>query len=408
MTASKKTKLTKRSVDAAHPVEKRFALLDTELNGFKLYVHPTGRKSFHLRYRVGGGRNAAIREPKIGDHGSLTVEAARKIALEWLTDVRMGGDPAADRKDTRTASRMNDLFDRYLAEHAKPHKKASSIRQDETNLRNYLRPALGKLKIADVTRNDVAALHKKLADKPYQANRALALLSKMFGLAELWGYRSDGSNPCRHVKRYAETKRKRFLSTEELAALGDALRRAEQGELGAITPSAIAALRLLVLTGARQGEILSLQWGWIDFEAGRANLPDSKTGEKTITLGPAALQLLSTLPRVDGNPHVIVGGREGKALVNIKDPWAIVRDAAGLDGVRIHDLRHSFASVGAASGMSLPVIGALLGHTQAATTQRYAHLSDDPLQAAAGAISDKIAAAMTGDGGDVVSLRKPR
>ncbi len=406
MTASKKTKLTKRSVDAAHPVEKRYALIDAELNGFKLYVHPTGRKSFHLRYRVGGGRDATIREPKIGDHGSITVDAARSIALEWLTEVRKGGDPAADRKDARAASRMSDLFARYLGEHAKPHKKSSSIRQDETNIRNYLRPALGKKKIADVTRNDVAALHKNLADKPYQANRALALLSKMFGLAELWGYRPDGSNPCRHVKKYAETKRKRFLSTAELSALGDALRRAEQGELGAVMPSAIAAIRLLVLTGARKGEILGLQWDWIDFEAGRANLPDSKTGEKTITLGPAALQLLSTLPRIEGNPHVIVGGRKGAALVNLKDPWKLIRSAAGLDDVRIHDLRHSFASVGAASGMSLPVIGALLGHTQAATTQRYAHLSDDPLQAAAGAISDKIAAAMTGEGADVVSMRK--
>lgn len=406
MAKSRKIKLTKRSVDAAHPVDKRYALIDTDLSGFKLYVHPKGRKSFHLRYRVGGGREATIREPKIGDHGSITVEVARKIALDWLTKVRNGGDPAADRASARTAPRMNDLFQRYLNEHARPHKKASSIRQDETNIRNYLRPILGTKKVSEVARNDIAALHKKLADKPYQANRALSLLSKMFVLAELWGYRQDASNPCRHVKKYTETKRRRFLSSSELSALGDTLRRAETGELGAVTPSAIAAIRLLVLTGARKSEILGLQWDWIDFEAGRANLPDSKTGEKTITLGPAALQLLNTLPHVDGNPHVIVGGKAGAALVNLKDPWAMIRKTAGLDDVRIHDLRHSFASVGAASGMSLPVIGALLGHTQAATTQRYAHLSDDPLQAAAGAISDKIAAAMTSENADVISLRK--
>ena len=405
---SRKVKLTKRSVDAASAGEKRYALLDTELSGFKLYVHPTGRKSFHLRYRVGGGRGATIREPKIGDVGTITVDAARSIALDWLTEVRKGGDPAADRTEKRAAPRMNDLFQRYLAEHAGPHKKASSVRQDETNIRNYLGPILGTKKVSDVARNDVAALHKTLADKPYQANRALSLLSKMFVLAEVWGYRPDGTNPCRHVKKYAETKRKRFLSISELSALGDTLRRAELGELGAVTPSAITAIRLLLLTGARKGEILGLRWDWIDFGAGRANLPDSKTGEKTITLGPAALQLLSELPRVDGNPHVIVGGRTGAALVNLKDPWRTIRQAADLDDVRIHDLRHSFASVGAASGMSLPVIGALLGHTQAATTQRYAHLSDDPLQAAAGAISDKIAAAMTGGGADVVSMRRPR
>ncbi len=404
--SSRKQKLTKRTVDAAHPEARRYAIIDTEIPGLRLYVTPTGKKAFYLRYRVGGGRGATIREPKIGDFGALTVDDARQIAANWMVEVRGGGDPGAVRVAKREAPRMGELFDRYLSDHARKKKKASSVEHDEISIRLYLRPELGKKKVADVMRADVTALHSRHSEKPYMANRLLALLSKAFNLAEIWGLRPDGSNPCRHVEKFAEAKRKRFLSAQELAALGDTLRRAEAGEIGAVSPPAIAALRLLTLTGMRKNEVLGLRWDWIDLEAGRVNLPDSKTGEKAVPLGPAARELLSAIPRVPGNPHVIVGGKTGASLVNLKKPWDLVRKAAGLDDVRIHDLRHSFASVGAASGMSLPVIGALLGHTQAATTQRYAHLSDDPLQAAAGAISDKIAAAMTGEGAEVVSLSK--
>jgi integrase len=263
----------------------------------------------------------------------------------------------------------------------------------------------------------VIDFHRGLAAKPYAANRALALLSKAFNLAELWGWREDGSNPCRHIRKYAETKRKRFLSPKELAALGEALARAEAD--GALTlppsaeraekrvpiaPAAIAAIRLLILTGARKDEIQSLRWDWVDMEGGRLNLPDSKTGEKAVPLGAAALAVLSVIPRVEGNPHVIVGGKPGAALVNLKDPWGAIREVAGLEDVRIHDLRHSFASVGAAGGLSLPIIGAILGHTQASTTQRYAHLSDDPLRAAATTIGDRISAAMAGRSAQVEKI----
>ena len=231
----------------------------------------------------------------------------------------------------------------------------------------------------------------------------------MFNLAEVWDMRPDGSNPCRHVRKYAETQRKRFLSSAELARLGEALRLAERDgflDLPAregvrdkatrapVSAEAVAAIRLLVLTGARKSEILTLRWAWIDFAGRRAHLPDSKTGDKSIVLSPPALAVLADLARSDDNPHVIRGAKPGAHLVNLKDPWLAVREAAGLDDVRIHDLRHSYASVGAAGGASLPIIGALLGHTQAQTTQRYAHLSDDPLQAAAAVISNKIAASM--------------
>ncbi|MGM0583462.1 MAG: tyrosine-type recombinase/integrase [Pseudomonadota bacterium] len=418
--AGRKAKLTQRVAEAAKAEGRRYHVTDSEIPGFRLHVTPGGKKAWYLAYRLGGGRGATQREPKIGDWPAMKAEAARNIAEDWFADVRKGGDPAGERKARRSAPRMSALFDRYLADHARPHKKASSLEEDERLIRDYLRPAFDKRKVAEITRSDVAAFHSGLEAKPYRANRSLALLSKAFNLAELWGWRADGSNPCRHVRKYAETKRKRFLSPAELAALGEALRAAEQdgfvtverdgkAKRVPIMPSAIAAIRLLVLTGARKSEILGLRWEWVDFEAGRANLPDSKTGEKSLMLPPPALEILANLPRLDGNPHVVTGRKAGGPLVNLKDPWLALREAAGLTDVRIHDLRHSFASVGAAGGTSLPVIGALLGHTQPSTTARYAHLADNPLRAAAADIGGQIAAAMEGGGNrNIVRLRGSR
>lgn len=293
-----------------------------------------------------------------------------------------------------------------LSDHAEQHKKPKSIENDRRMIDVFLRPAVGKKKVVDLSRSDVAAIHKKLGKTPYQANRVLSLLSKAMNLAESWGMRPDGSNPCRHVKKYREEKRERFLSAQELARLGEALAGAEEGSImlpratrGGVAHSpilshAIAAIRLLIFTGARMGEILSLRWEDVNLEAGRLELPDSKTGAKFVYLPAPAKAILASLPRVEGNSYVIVGGKPGTHLVNLKDSWGAIRDAAELPDVRIHDLRHSFASVGAAGGMSLPVIGALLGHKDTVTTARYAHLSDDPLRAAADAIGVKIADAM--------------
>ena len=226
---------------------------------------------------------------------------------------------------------------------------------------------------------------------PYQANRtSWRLLSKMFNLAEAWGLRPDGSNPCIHVERNRETGRERLLSAAELARLGEALAGYDT------SPFVPAAIKLLLFTGARVSEILGLRWDSVDFERGEARLSDSKTGAKTVHLPPPALAVLATLPRIDGNAFVIVGQKDGAPLVNLEKPWRAIRGAAGLVDVRLHDLRHAFASVGAASGDSLLVIGKLLGHTQAATTQKYAHLSADPVKAAAAGIAGKIATALGG------------
>lgn len=391
---NRKAKLTRRTVDEAKPAETRYLVHDTLLAGFRLVVGPSGKKTFAVRYRTGGGRGGTIREPTIGTFGEITVDQAREIATQWLAAAGIGVDKGAERHAAREAPLMKDLFDRFVAEHVKPHKKASSAVEDERMIRDYLKPTFGRTKVGELTRTEVAKFHAGLAEKPYRANRALAVLSKALNLAELWGMRPDGSNPCRHVKKYPEKARKRFLSPAELGRLGAVLRRAEQGELGPMMPSVIHAVRLLILTGMRSGEVLSLKWDWIDIDAGRINLPDSKTGDKAVPLNAPALAVLNSIPRVDGNPHVIIGGKTGAALVNLKDPWAAIRTEAKLDDVRIHDLRHSFAAIGAGSGASLHIIGGLLGHSQPQTTKRYAHLADDPLREASERIGGRIAGMM--------------
>jgi integrase len=243
-----------------------------------------------------------------------------------------------------------------------------------------------------VLRADVAKFHHDLRDRPYQANRALGVLSKMLNLAEEWGLRPDGSNPCRHVKKYREEKRERYLTNEELRRLGTALADANRNKIE--TPFALGAVGLLILTGARLTEVLTLRWDYVDLENAVLRLPDSKTGPKLIYLNDAAIKLLGTMPKAAGNPFVIAGGKPGARLVNLQKPWRRIGASAKLDGVRIHDLRHTYASFGAGAGMSLPVIGKLLGHSQPATTARYAHLAADPMRAASNVVGAEIAAVM--------------
>jgi integrase len=371
------------------PDESEVILWDSEIAGFGLRVQRGGTKTYVLKYRAGNGRGAPSRKLTIGKHGSpWAPEQARAEARRLLGLVAHGKDPAAAKAEAKAAPTVAELARRFLAEHAEAKRKASTTTEYRRLLDRIILPSLGKRKVADIKRADITRLHHANRAAPYQANRTLAALSKMMNLAERWGLRPDGTNPCRHIERYAEKKRERFLSPEELARLGDALAQYD----GA--PYCAAAIKLLVFTGARLGEVLGLQWQWIDFDRGEARLPDSKTGAKTLHLPPPALAVLAELPRVAGNPHVIVGGVAGAALVNLEKPWRAIRKKAGLEDVRIHDLRHSFASIAASGGMGLPIIGKMLGHTQAQTTQRYAHLASDPVKAAAATVAGKIAAAM--------------
>ena len=265
-------------------------------------------------------------------------------------------------------------------------------------------PKLGRRRVDSVTRADVSKFHHSLRSTPYKANRALALLSKVMNLAEEWGLRLDGSNPCRHVERYRERSRERFLSADEMVRLGNVL--AEVERKSSEHPSAILAIRLLLLSGARKSEILNLTWQEVDLERACLRLTDSKTGQKVIPLGAPALELLGNAQRADGNAHVCWGNRPAAPLVGLQKIWERVRASADLEDVRIHDLRHSFASVGAAGGESLLIVGRILGHLESRTTERYSHLSADPLKQAADRISGEIAAAMNGKTGELVRLSR--
>jgi integrase len=351
--------------------------------------------TYLLKYHIHG----RARWYTIGRHGApWTPDAARTEARRLLGLVAAGGDPAGAKVAVKAAPTVEELATRFLVEHAETKRKPATIQEYRRLLDSIILPALGRKRAVEVTRADVVRLHHARRATPIQANRTLALLSTMFTFAERVGERPDGSNPCRHVERFPERPRERFLSPSELARLGEAL-AAWRG-----SPYAVAAIKLLIFTGARLGEILGLQWAWIDVERGEARLPDSKTGAKTLQLPPPALEVLAGLPRIEGVPYVL-GAKRGTTFV--EEPWRRIRSAAGLDDVRLHDLRHSFASVAAAGGMGLPIIGKMLGHTQAQTTQRYAHLANDPVKAAAATVAERIAAAMGSNPSvDLMTLRR--
>jgi integrase len=398
----KPIKITKRTVDALQPEDKDQFRWDLELTGFGLKVTPAGKKVYILQYRTGGRRRDSdgnvvpgkwqpTKRITIGRHGAITPEQARKEAARLLGAIAHGNDPAAAHAAEKAAPTMAGLTDRFLAEHVATKTKPRTAAEYRRLIENIILPAIGRKKVREVSRADISRLHHARRGTPYDANRALAVLSKMFTLAEKWGDRPDGSNPCRHVEKYAERKRERMLSADEFSRLADALNASGR------SPYAIAAIKLLIFTGARLSEILTLQWQWIEFERCEARLPDSKTGPKTLHLPPPALAVLADLPRVEGNSFVIVGSVAGARLVDLEKPWRAIRKAAGLDDVRLHDLRHAFASVAASSGMGLPIIGKMLGHTQAATTHRYAHIASDPVKAAVASVAGKIADAMRGN-----------
>jgi integrase len=314
--------------------------------------------------------------------------------LALLARIRAGGDPLAERDRQRGAITVAQLIDAFDHQHVSAHCKPNTASAHHVAL-SRLREAHGALPAVELTRAHVTSMHRDMGDTPYSANRFQAVVVSLFSWAQRQGLVPEGhANPASGIKRFKEQVRERLLSVDELARLGAALRETD------IDPFVVAAIRLLILTGARLREILHAQWQHVDLERGAIFLPDSKTGKKPIYLNTAALAILAKLPRFEDNPHIIPGSRAGQPRSDLNKPWSTVTKAAGLDGLRIHDLRHGFASIGAAASLGLPIIGKLLGHSQAATTQRYAHLAADPMISAANVIGATIAAAM-GDGHDL-------
>jgi integrase len=383
------TKITKRAVDRLTPDCVQSILWDAEIKGFGVRCRPSGAKFYVLKSRMGGRQ----RWLTIGRHGSpWTAETARSEALRLLGLKAAGQDPATLRDRQKGAITIAQFAARFLSEYVSQHCKRRTAEEYRRTVKLHINPALGQQRIGDLARADVARLHHRLRDRPYQANRTLAVLSKMMNLAEAWGLRPDGSNPVRHVKKHREDKRERYLAEVELQRLGAVLTDAQADN--SVSPFAVAAIWLLILTGARLSEILTLKWSHVDVNHLVLRLPDSKTGAKLVYLNAAAIALLQAIPRLEGNPYVIAGRRPGARLINLQKVWRRLRARACLNDVRIHDLRHSFASVAVGSGMSLPMIGKLLGHTQPATTARYAHLGADPMQAASDLVGGRIAALM--------------
>jgi integrase len=424
-------KLNRRTVSALKLPKIPTSYYDDSLTGFGLIIRPTGARSWIVEYRPGaGGRGVAKRRMVIGSPDTLTPEKAREAAAKILAQAELGGDPAAERAAERADITVTDLCDSYLKEGV-DLKKASTIATDKSRIERHIKPLLGRKRVASVTSQDVKSFMRDVANGKTArdvktgkrgrsivrggkgaATRTVRLLGGIFTFAIEHKYCSD--NPVHGVQKYPDGKKERYLTTAELNRLGVAIHEAETVGIPhkpsaskhapkkkvrtVVDQFAAAAIRLLIFTGCRLSEILNLRWTEVDTERGLLFLPDSKTGRKTIVLSAPALAILEALPRV--GVFVIAsesaGQKDERPRADLNRPWRAIRRRAGIEDVRIHDLRHSFASVGVGASLGLPIIGKLLGHSQASTTQRYAHLDADPARRAANEIGRQIAAALGG------------
>ena len=407
-------RITKRTVDALKSRGSEFTVWDDAIAGFGVRVRPTGAKSYMVVYRAGSGRGAPVRRYTIAAVGKITPERARARAKAILGSVAHGQDPADQKATERGTPTVAELADRFMADHVEPKRKGRTAEFYRDILDRIVKPALGTTKADKLTRFQVGRMHTSLAVTPFQANRVLAVIGSMYTFAGRSGLVPEGSNPARGIDKFKESHRERFLSSEELVRLGSAIREAETDgiswtvdeskptakhvpknkRLTKIAAPAAAALRLLLFTGCRLREILHLRWEHVDIERGCLFLPDSKSGRKTIILNAPALAVLNGLERL--GPYAVAGDDPQQPRYDLKRPWDAVTKRAGLFGVRLHDLRHTYASFGAGGGLGLPIIGRLLGHAQPATTARYAHLDNDPLRRASEAIAGRISAALDG------------
>jgi len=406
-------KITKKFVDTLRPKPKDEVYFDCDLKGFGIRVRASGAMTYVVVYRNGSGRSAQSKKLTLGAVGKITPEEARLLAKKAIGSVAHGLDPAAQKSAARKAITIKELGALFLKEHVLAKRRGTTPERYQHVINRYIVPELGSLRAEHLSKDAVARFHLKLKAKPSIANYSVAVLSSMYGFAQSRGLVPDLCNPTRRVERYREVSKERYLTELELARLGEALREAEtvgipwevdetkatakhapklENRRTVFAAGAVAALRLLLFTGCRLREILHLEWRFIDFERGIIFLPDSKTGAKPVMMNPSVIAVLQSLPRLDA--FVVPGDKPGRPRHDLQKIWLAVRKRADLLDVRIHDLRHTFASVGAGSGLGLPIIGKLLGHKQAATTARYAHFADDPMRRASEAISGTIASAL--------------
>ena len=388
-----KPRLTKRTVDALSVSAGDAVFWDRDLPGFGVRVHASGRKVYVVQTRGPDGRPKRV---SIGRHGDTSAEGARKTAAGAIDRIRRGEEPLPRAPEAEPT--VADLAERYMESHVRVNCRPNTVTAFGRAVRLYIIPHMGHLPLSGVDRSHVSALHYELREKPYQANAVVDVLSRMFRLAEAWGMTPPRRNPCRSVRRYRERRRERCLTPAEYVALGRVLDAAEAE--GSASPQAIAAIRLLLLTGCRKGEVVGLRWDDVDRTAGELRLRDAKTGGRRVPLTPAVEAVLASAPRSGASPWVIAGRKPGDHYKNLDAAWLRLRARAGLCDVRIHDLRHSWASRALALGASLSTIGALLGHRKVATTARYAHLMREAEKASAARVGGSIGADVLPAGGD--------
>ncbi len=384
-----KTKLTKSAVDAAQPQAQPVELRDTLVPGFMCKVTPAGRKVFMLQYRTNAGER---RKPALGLYGELTVEQARSLAQEWLAEVRRGGDPGADKIAARKAPTVAELCEKFMEDHSKLRNKPSTQAGYEKCIKPNIVPMLGRMKVQDVTRPDVAGAMKKMAHKPADANRTFSVMRKMFNLAEVWGYRPDGTNPCRHVPMYPNGKATHLISDEEMGKLFRYLDYLETDGLGLDHAVLPLAIRLQFEFAGRRSEVVTLQWDWVDLEHRRVVWPDSKTGGMSKPLSEEAWRLLSAAPRHDDCPHVFPSpNHPGQHMTTGEyyGGWTRILKRAGVSHVGTHGIRHRSATDIANSGIPVKVGMALTAHKTVAMFMRYVHTEDAPVRQAAELVANR-------------------
>ncbi len=395
-----KLKLTKTAVDAAVPQRKDYELRDTVVPGFLMKVTPTGRKIFMLQYRTNSG---ARRKPAIGRFGELTVEQARSIARDWLADVRRGKDPSADKKSARNAPNVKELSDKFMEDYCKPKNRPGTIISNQGYINRHIVPSLGALKVTEVSRPDISGLITRMKKTPVTANRVLSCLHKMFNMAEIWGFREDGTNPCRHIPKYPETGKTRLITDHEVIRLFQYLDRADAQQLE--HPFVTLAIRLQFAFAARMSEITSLEWKWIDFANRRVIWPDSKTGEISKPMSKDAFLLLSNAPRLGDSQYVIPAISRFDLPMSkyvYSEHWKRILQRAKIPHVGTHGVRHRAATEIANSGVPVKVGMQLTAHKTVTQFMRYIHTEDEQVRAAAEEVATRRRALLCSQSGSQV------